>query len=163
MKISIIAAVAENKVIGNNNSLIWRLPADLRYFKEKTTGHHIIMGRNTFDSLGGKPLPNRTTVIITRNTNYHAPEGCLVAHSLNEAIAQCSNDDEIFICGGSQIYALAFDCATDMYITRVHQTFDGDAFFPDFNIAQWQLIETENHDADEKNQYNFSFNHFVKR
>ncbi|MDR0940809.1 MAG: dihydrofolate reductase [Bacteroidales bacterium] len=163
MKIAIIAAVAQNNVIGNNNSLIWHLPADLRYFKQKTTGHHIIMGRNTFDSLGGRPLPNRTTVIITRNENYTAPEGCLVAHSLQEAIALCTNDDEIFICGGSQIYALAFDYATDMYLTRVHHSFEGDALFPDFDISQWELIKTEQQYADEKNHYDFSFNHFVKQ
>ena len=163
MKISIIAALAENGVIGNNNALIWRLPADLRYFKQKTTAHHIIMGRNTFDSLGGQPLPNRTTVIITRNKNYTAPNGCLVAHSLEEAIALCTNDDEIFICGGSQIYALALHCATDMYLTRIAYRFEGDAFFPSFNHSEWQLVETENHSADEKNLYDYSFNHFVKR
>ncbi len=162
-KISIIAAVAENNVIGNNNSLIWHLPADLRYFKQKTTGHHIIMGRNTFESLGGRPLPNRTTVIITRNRNYVAPEDCLVAYSLDEAITLITNDDEIFICGGSQIYALAFDCATDMYLTRVHHSFEGDAFFPEFDHSQWQLIKTENHSADEKNQYDYTFNHFAKK
>ena len=163
MKISIIAALAENGVIGNNNALIWRLPADLRYFRQKTTGHHIIMGRNTFDSLGGQPLPNRTTVIITRNRNYTAPEGCFVAHSLEEAITLCKNDDEIFICGGSQIYALAFSCATDMYLTRIAHSFEGDAFFPPFDPTQWQLVETENHGADEKNGYDYSFNYFVKR
>jgi dihydrofolate reductase len=164
MKISIIVAVAENNVIGNNNSLIWHLPADLRYFKEKTTGHHIIMGRNTFESLGGRLLPNRTTVIITRNQNYKVPDGCLAVHSLDEAIALCcDNDDEVFICGGSQIYALAFARATDMYITRVHHSFEGDTFFPEFDQAQWQLLETENHTADEKNNYDYSFNHWKKK
>ncbi|MDR2963891.1 MAG: dihydrofolate reductase [Bacteroidales bacterium] len=163
MKISIIAAVAENGVIGNNNSLIWRLPADLQYFKQKTTGHHILMGRNTFESLGGRPLPNRTTVIITRNENYTAPEGCVVAHSLERALAHCVNDEEIFICGGAQIYALSFACATDMYLTRIAHSFEGDTVFPHFDPSQWTLVETEQHAADEKNPYDFSFNHFVRK
>jgi len=163
MNISIIVAVAENNVIGKNNSLIWHLPADLRFFKAKTTGHVIVMGRKTFESIGGgKPLPNRTTVIITRNPHFVAPEGVYIAHSLAEAYSQFGNEQEIFICGGAQIYKDALETAHHMYITRIHATFEGDTFFPEFQNSHWKLESTEQHESDENNAYNYSFEHYVK-
>lgn len=158
MEISIIVAVAENNVIGNNNSLIWHLPVDLKFFKSKTTGHNIIMGRNTFESMGGgRPLPNRITTIITRNTNYKAPEGCIVAYSLEEALQKISNDNEVFICGGAQIYEIAFPFATKMYITRVHKSFEGDTYFPEFDTKVWKLDSEEFYAKDERNAFDVTF------
>lgn len=163
MAISIIAAVAENNVIGKDNDLIWHLPADLKFFKAKTTGHHIIMGRNTFESIGGgRPLPNRTTVIITRQTDFTA-NGCLVAHSLEQAIELSKADDEIFICGGSQIYNLALEKADQMYLTHIHESFDGDTFFPEFNKDKWKLTEEETHQSDEKNKYSYTFAKYIRQ
>lgn len=158
MKISIIVAVAENGVIGNDNALIWHMPADLRFFKQKTTGHVIIMGRKTFESIGGgRPLPNRTTVVISRNPQYVVPEGVLLAHSLTDALARFSEESEVFVCGGAQIYAEALLHAHCMYITRIHASFHGDTYFPDFSSNQWQCIHTEHHCADDKNPYDYSF------
>lgn len=158
MKISIIAAVSQNGIIGNNNSLIWHLPADLQFFKKKTTGHTIIMGRNTFESIGGgRPLPNRISIIISRNVDYKVPEGCLIAHSLDAAIALAKHETELFICGGEQIYALALPIASYMYLTRIHHSFEGDTRFPEFNKMQWQCKESIRHQADEKNKYDYSF------
>lgn len=164
MKISIIAAVAENNVIGNNNSLIWHLPADLRFFKSKTTGHFIIMGRNTFESIGGgRPLPNRTTIIISRNPEYKIPEGCILVNSLEQAVEICKGEEEIFICGGAQIYEMALPIATDMYITKIHQNFEGDTLFPPIPSHSWQLISSYFNEKDDKNAWNFSFEYWVKR
>jgi dihydrofolate reductase len=164
MEISIIVAVAKNNVIGKNNDLIWRLPADLKYFKSKTTGHNIIMGRNTFESIGGgRPLPNRITTIITHNKNYQAPEGCLIANSLEEALQNIENETEVFICGGAQIYELAFPIATKLYITNVHHEFEGDTFFPNFDTSKWKLELTEDCKADEKNAYDYTFVTYFKK
>lgn len=163
MNISIIVAVAKNNVIGKNNSLIWHLPADLRFFKTKTTGHVIVMGRKTFESIGGgKPLPNRTTVIITRNLHYVAPQGVYIVHSLADAYKKFASETEIFICGGAQIYKEALETANHMYITRIHASFEGDTFFPEFQKSQWKLESSEEYVCDEKNAYNYSFEHYVK-
>ncbi len=158
MHISIIVAIAKNKVIGKNNDLIWRLPADLKYFKSTTTGHNIIMGRNTFESIGGgRPLPNRITTIITRNHNYQAPQGCLIANSLEQALLNIENENEVFICGGAQIYELALPIASKLYITYVNETFEGDTCFPEFDLSQWKLESKQEFAADEKNVYNYAF------
>ncbi|HAN19979.1 MAG TPA: dihydrofolate reductase [Bacteroidales bacterium] len=152
--ISIIVAVAENNVIGKDNNLIWHLPKDLKHFKETTTGHYVIQGRKTFESCG-KPLPNRTNVIITRDKNYKA-EGCIVVHSLQEALDFAKNESEIFIIGGGNIYKQALPIADRIYLTKVHHVFDGDTFFPEINMNEW--IEKSRHDfePDEKNKYPFS-------
>ncbi len=133
------------------------MPADLRYFKGKTTGHHIIMGRNTFESIGGgKLLPNRTSVIISRNSTMEVP-GALVAHSIDEALAMCPQDEEVFICGGEQIYRQTIERADTLYITAIDTELDGDTYFPDIEPARWELIHNEQHGADEKNSYAYSF------
>jgi len=134
-KISIIVAMAQNRTIGVNNTLPWRCPEDLRHFKALTMGHHMIMGRKTFESIG-RPLPGRTTVVVTRDRELNI-EGCLVAHSLPDALAACSNDSQIFIVGGAEIYAQAMPLVDTLYITEIQQDVTGDAHFPHFDKSAW--------------------------
>ena len=157
MKKSIIVAISDNNVIGKDNALLWRLSADMRFFKEKTTGHHIIMGRKTFESLGNRLLPNRTSIVISRNADYQLPEGGILATSIENAIAKVKNETEAFFIGGEQIYKSALPFVDTLYITRVHHTFDGDAFFPEIDKSQWKLVCSEHHKADEKNEYDYTF------
>jgi len=161
--ITIIAAIATNNALGKDNDLIWHLPADLKRFKKVTTGHHILMGRNTFESIG-KPLPNRTTIIITRNKNYFK-DGCLVANSIEEAIKLVENDANIFIIGGAQIYkeAIEKDLVDQLDITQVHQEFEADVFFPQIDLSVWKQVSRENFTADDKNKYNYSFISYQKK
>jgi dihydrofolate reductase len=160
--ITVIAAVAKNNAIGKNNELIWRLSADLKRFKSLTTGHCILMGRNTFESIG-KPLPNRTTIIITRNKNY-VKEGCLTASSLEEAISLTNQEEEIFIIGGAQIYkeTLSKGLADQLDITLVHEQFEADVYFPEIISTIWKEVKREDFKADEKNQYDYSFVSYQK-
>lgn len=137
--LSLIVAHADNRVIGLNNQLPWHLPEDLKRFKQLTMGHHIIMGRKTYESLG-RLLPGRTTVIVTRNPNYQV-EGAKVVNSIPQALAACVQDTEPFLIGGAEMYALGLPNVTRLYITRVHQQIAGDAFFPEVDMTQWQLIE----------------------
>lgn len=153
--ITIIAAIAKNNALGKDNKLIWHLPADLKRFKKVTNGHHIIMGRKTFESLG-KPLPNRTTIIITRNKKYKATE-CIIVNSLAEAIKKARNDDNPYILGGAEIYKQAIDIANELDLTLVHHEFEADAFFPEIDKSVWQEFSREDFKADEKNKYDFSF------
>jgi dihydrofolate reductase len=153
--ITIIAAIAQNNALGKDNKLIWHLPADLKRFKQVTLHHHIIMGRKTFESLG-KPLPNRTTIIITRNKNYNA-KGCLVVNSLEKAIEAAKSDANPYILGGAEIYAQAIKIADKLDITYVHHTFEADAFFPEINTDIWEEVYRKDLKADEKNKYNYSF------
>ena len=139
--ISIVVAMARNRTIGVNNTLPWRCPEDLKRFKSLTMGHHMIMGRKTFDSIG-KPLPGRITVVVTRNENLHI-EGCVMAHSLENAIADCAADHEIFIVGGAELYALSLPLANKLYITHVQKNVTGDAHFPEFDQAEWQELTRE--------------------
>lgn len=156
--LSLIVAISDNNVIGINNSLPWRLPADLQYFKQKTTGHHIIMGRKTFESIGGgRPLPNRVSVIVSRNAALALPEGCLLANSVEQAIQLSQSDSETFIIGGGELYATALPLVQRMYITRVHTQVEGDAFFPKFSATEWTLVSEEKNNADEKNTIPYSF------
>lgn len=161
MKVSLIVAVAENNVIGKDNDLIWHLPNDMKFFKETTQNHHVIMGRKNFESIPERfrPLPNRTNVIITRQKNYKA-EGCIIVNSIEEAleIAKSNEDNEPFIIGGGQIYKLALDAnlVDKIYLTKVHQKFDGDTFFPNLN-SNWKEIEKIENKADEKHKYNYDF------
>lgn len=161
--ITIIAAIANNNALGKDNDLIWHLPADLKRFKKVTSGHHILMGRNTFESIG-KPLPNRTTVIITRNLNYKA-EGCIVVDSIEKAIEIAKEDAQIFIIGGAQIYkqTIASNLVDQLDITKVHQAFDADVYFPEIDTTTWKEISREDFDADEKNKYDYSFIRYKKR
>ena len=160
--ITIIAAIAKNNALGKDNDLIWHLPADLKRFKKVTTGHHILMGRNTFESIG-KPLPNRTTVIITRNNDYFI-DGCLVANSIEDALELAKDDEEIFVIGGAQIYKQAIEnnLVDKLDITIVHETFEADVFFPEIDNSIWKEVAREDFKADEKNKYDYSFVSYVR-
>lgn len=159
--LSIIVAVSENNVVGKENKLPWKLSADLKRLKSLTMGHHIIMGRKTWESLG-KALPGRINVVITTDKNFKA-EGGVVVHSLNEALAYSSEDDEIFIFGGGKIFKEAMPLVNKIYITRVHSIIDGDTFFPVLDRSDWKEISREDFKADEKNQYNYSFVTLVRK
>lgn len=156
-KISAIVAMSENHVIGDDNQLPWHLPADLKHFKTITSGHPILMGRKTYESIG-RPLPNRTNIIITRNASYEAP-GCIVVQSIHEAVERAAaiGSNEIFIIGGAEVYKQLLPNIERIYLTIVHDVFDGDAFFPEFNANDWIEKERARHDADENNEYAYSF------
>ena len=155
--ITIIAAIANKNALGKDNDLIWHLPADLKRFKKVTSGHHILMGRNTFESIG-KPLPNRTSIIITRNNDYFK-DGCLVANSIEEAIELSKKDSDVFIIGGAQIYKQAIEkgLVDQLDVTIVHHDFEADVFFPTIDLDVWKEISREDCKADEKNKYDYSF------
>ena len=161
MKISLIVAAAENGVIGKDNNLIWHLPKDMKFFKETTTGHHVIMGRKNFESIPHKysPLPNRTNIIITRQSDYVA-KGCVVVNSLEEALefARDNGEGEAFIIGGGQIYKLALDkgLVDKIYLTKIHYSFDGDTFMPPLS-SNWIETKKIEHPADEKHRYSYDF------
>jgi len=159
--ITIIAAVASNNALGKDNQLIWHLPADLKRFKKVTLGHHIIMGRKTFESLG-KPLPNRTTIIITRNKNYKQ-EGCIVVNSLQQAIEAAKTDENPYVLGGAEIYKQAIKIADKLDLTLVDQSFEADVFFPEIDFTIWREAAREDIKADEKNCYNFSFISYLRK
>ena len=158
--ITIIAAIGANNELGKDNDLIWHLPADLIRFKKVTTGHAIIMGRNTFESIG-KPLPNRRSIIITRNTSY---KGCEVVHSLENAIKLIKDQDNAFIIGGAQIYheAIEKNLVDQLDITEVHQDFNADVYFPSIDKATWEEVSRVSFTPDEKNRYNYSFLSYKK-
>jgi dihydrofolate reductase len=155
--ISAVVAMAENRVIGADNKLPWHLPADLKHFKAVTTGHPVIMGRKTYESIG-KPLPLRTNIIVTRDSHFKAP-GCLVAPSLIQAftLAKNQHDNEIFIIGGAQIYQEAMPFIQRIYLTLVHHTFEGDTYFPLLEPNEWVEKKREDHEADSTNAYSYSF------
>ncbi len=154
MKISIIAAIAQNNAIGINNQLIWHLPADLQFFKKTTLNSTIIMGRKTFDSIG-KALPKRKNIVISSNAHFDAP-GCVLVQNLNDAIAQ-SDSEEVFIVGGAKIYELSMPIVHKLYITHVHHAFEADTFFPEIDPKIWKIISKEDHFKDDKHAYDFSF------
>lgn len=159
--ITLIAAAGENNELGKDNDLLWHLPNDFKRFKTLTSGHYIIMGRKTFESFP-KPLPNRTHIIITRNKNYNVPEGCFVVNSIEKALEICPKDETIYIIGGGEIYKQSIDIADCIELTRVHSTFDADAFFPEIDSEKWTLATTEFHDKDEKHAFSFSFETYNK-
>jgi dihydrofolate reductase len=160
MIVSIIVAAAENNAIGKDNQLICRLSADLKRFKALTMGHHMIMGRKTFESIG-RPLPGRRSVIITRNLEYKQ-EGCIIVHSLEEALAVC-NDDEVFIIGGGEIYNQAFPLASKLYLTRINADIDGDTFIPEILATEWDELAREDCNKDEKNECDYSFVDYMRK
>lgn len=166
MIVSLIVAVSENGVIGKDNDLIWHLPKDMKFFKDTTIGHHVIMGRKNFESIPHKysPLPNRTNVVITRQTNYKA-EGCIVVESIEKAlqIAEENGDQEPFIIGGGQIYKIALEnkLVDKVYLTKIHHSFDGDTFFPELDSG-WQESGRIDCLVDDKHAYNYSFLTFEK-
>ena len=168
MIVSVIVAVAENNVIGKDNDLIWHLPKDMKYFKEKTLGHHIITGRKNYISIPEKyrPLSQRTNIVLTRQDNFNE-EGIVLARSLEEAISIAKNngEEEIFVIGGGQIYkeCMEKDLADKLYITKVHHSFDGDTWFPEVDNSKWHLVSEDAHQADEKNKYPFTFTIYQKK
>lgn len=155
MRISLIVAMSDNGVIGREGELPWRLSADLRRFKKLTMGHHIIMGRRTFESIG-RLLPGRTPVVVTRQNSYDAG-GAFIAGSVDEAIRLAAADAEVFVCGGAEIYRASLSKIDRIYLTHVHAQVEGDTLFPDFDWSAWRKIEDSRHPADEKNEYDFSF------
>ena len=157
MTVSLIVAVSSNGVIGHDGGLPWHLPADLKHFKRTTMGHHLIIGRHTWDEVG-KPLPGRTMVVVTRSRRF-APEGAKDVRSVEQDLEIAAVDDEPFIGGGSQIYriALARDLVHRIYLTRIHAEVEGDTFFPEFDLDDWELVSEEHHEADEKNEFDYSF------
>lgn len=161
MEIVLIAAIATNRAIGMNNELLWHLPDDFKHFKTLTSSHYIIMGRKTFESFP-KPLPNRTHVILTRDIDYNAPSGCLVVHSLEQALEIVKEQAKVYVIGGAEIYSLFLNKATQMELTIVNQDFEGDAFFPEFDQQQWNLVRDDYHSKDERHAYSFCFKTYVK-
>ncbi|MDN3585227.1 dihydrofolate reductase [Pedobacter aquatilis] len=154
--LSIAVAVGENFEIGKNNQLLWHMPADLKFFKQTTSGHTIIMGRKTFDSVG-RPLPNRRNIVITRDTELKI-DGVEVVNSLDKALEITQNEEKpVFIVGGAEIYRQALPKTDTLYLTTIHNTFDADTFFPEINRNEWNLISAEPHHADEKNKYDYTF------
>ncbi len=158
--ITIIAAIAKNNALGKDNQLIWHLPADLTRFKKVTLGHHVIMGRKTFDSLS-KPLPNRTTIIITRKKDYQV-KGCLIANSLKEAIELSKSDKNPFILGGAEIYKQSMAVADKLDLTFIHHEFEADVFFPEIDKLIWKEVSRQDFKADENNKYDYSFVSFER-
>ena len=161
MTVSLIVAFSENGVIGFEGDMPWKLSADLKRFKRLTMGHPMIMGRNTYESIG-RLLPGRTTIILTRNDQYQVP-GALLAKNLEHAMEFASADQEIFVVGGGQVYQHALPLAERIYATRIHVALQGDTYFPDMNWEQWELVESTAHAADEKNQYPFTFENYVRK
>jgi dihydrofolate reductase len=155
MTLSLIVAVSKNNVIGRHHQLPWRLSADLRQFKRLTMGHHLIMGRRTYESIG-RALPGRTTIVVTRQANFVA-EGCMVAHDLPKAIELARGDDQVFVVGGRQIYELALSLCDRMYWTAVDADVPGDTFFASVDWSQWELVSETSHPADERNEFATSF------
>lgn len=155
MTVSIIVAAAKNGVIGKKGGLPWYLPAELAYFKQKTMGHPIIMGRKTHESIG-RTLPGRQNIVVTRDKDYRAAEGAAVVHSLNEALVQANDNGEVFIIGGEEIYQQALDKADKIYLTKVDADIDGDKFFK-FNGQQWRQVFSEKHAKDDRNKYDYEF------
>ena len=155
MRISLIVALARNRVIGRDNQLPWRLSADLQHFKRLTMGKPIVMGRKTCESIG-KPLPGRTNIVVTRNSSFSA-EGCRVVHSIDEALVAAGGADEVMIMGGENLYSQLLPRADRLYLTEVQAEVSGDAWFPEFDATQWQELERESHRADENNEFDYDF------
>lgn len=155
MTLSLIVAASENDVIGRGGQLPWRLKNDLKRFRELTTGHTVIMGRKTYESIG-RPLPHRRNIVITRDLSRKI-EGCDVVHSVDEALQLVTGDFEIFIIGGGDIYRQALPRADRIHLTRVHAAIEGDAFFPELPAGEWKEVACEEHSADQDNEYPYAF------
>lgn len=161
-KLIIIAAAAENNALGKDNDLIWHLPDDFKRFKELTSGHKIIMGRKTLESFP-KPLPNRTHIAITRDEDYAPKFPCTIVHSMGDAMALVGEDETAFIIGGGNIYKQSMAIATDIELTRVHGTFEADAFFPEIDENQWKLVNEEYHPRDDRHKYDFTYLTYTRK
>ncbi len=158
--ITMIAAAAENNALGKDGNIPWHLPDDFKHFKQLTTGHHIIMGRKTWESFP-RPLPNRTHIVITRDLNYKA-ENAIVVHSLEDALAYSKDEKQVFIIGGGEIYTLGMDYATHIELTRVHNEYEADAFFPTIDTNTWKLTKSVFHDVDDRHKSGFTFETWKK-
>ena len=156
-KISIIAAVADNYAIGKSNNLPWHLPADLKHFRQLTTGHAVVMGKRTFESLPNGPLPDRKNIVLTSILSEGVNQGYFEADSLEDAIYLCEREDQVFIIGGATVYKQSIDKVNSMYITWVHHEFLADTFFPEISFDEWEEVSREDYDADDKNPYSYSF------
>lgn len=157
----LIAAMAENRALGKDNQLLWHLPDDFKRFKQLTSGHYIIMGRKTFESLPGK-LPNRTHIIVSRQMGYQVDD-CLTVNSLEEALRQVPQDQDIFIIGGGEIYTQALPIADVVELTRVHTEVEADTFFPEINSNEWQLTSEDYHPKDAKHAFDFTFETYIRK
>jgi len=161
-KISIIVAAAENNAIGKNNDLLWHISKDLKRFKELTQGHYIVMGKKTYFSLPKRPLPNRTSMIIT-DVPGEEIDGCLMAYSITDAIEKMDTDNENFVIGGGSIYTQFVQHASKIYLTRVHKDFDADTFFPSLSLKEWKLTEKIVVNDDPQNDFTYSFETYVRK
>ncbi|TSE07114.1 MULTISPECIES: dihydrofolate reductase [Aquimarina] len=159
--VTMIAAAGENNALGKDNDLVWHLPDDFKRFKSLTSGHNIIMGRKTFETFP-KLLPNRVHIVITRNTSYQA-EGAIVVHTIEDALEVAKGDAQPFIIGGGEIYTMGMDHSDCIELTRVHESFDADAFFPEIDTEIWKLEKEEFHDIDEKHKYPFTYLTYKRR
>jgi dihydrofolate reductase len=155
MKLSIIVAAAANGVIGRDNQLPWHLPADLRHFKQTTMGKPILMGRKTWESIG-RPLPGRTNIVITRDSDYSAA-GCVVVNSIDEALTAAGSQDEIMVIGGAELYRQVLPRTDSVYLTRIHEDFEGDTVFPELSTSEWREVERADQQPDENNPHDYSF------
>ncbi|MGB7933581.1 MAG: dihydrofolate reductase [Gammaproteobacteria bacterium] len=155
VKIAIVVAMADNRVIGCDNGLPWHLPADLRYFRQVTHGKPVLMGRKTHESIG-RPLPERTNIVVTRDRSYEAP-GCIVVHSIESALKAAGDHEEVMVIGGTDFYRQLLPTADRIYLTRVHAEFEGDARFPELDECEWREIERMDCASDEKNPWPYSF------
>ncbi len=162
MSISIIVAIADNDAIGKDNDLLWHISDDLKRFKKITSGHKMIMGKNTFLSLPIRPLPNRISIVITDDPNDNF-EGCIMAYSIEDAMQKCEKDEECFIIGGGSIYAQFLPLADKLYLTRVRREYEADIFFPKIKEEEWELIEQEDHIDEENNSLPFSFQTYTRK
>ncbi len=159
-QLSLIVAMDENRLIGNDNQLPWHLPADLAFFKSTTMGKPIIMGRKTFDSIG-RPLPGRRNIIITRNPDFSA-EGCEIVNDIDGALDRCSDQDELMLIGGASLYEQILTRVNNMYITQVHHSFEGDTWFPEFDLAEWKIESQQDYSDEGNNKYAYSFVKYVR-
>ena len=155
MKLSIIVAMSNNRVIGRDNTIPWHLPADLRHFKQTTLGKPILMGRKTFESIG-RPLPERRNIVMTRDNSYTAP-GCTVVHSIDAALQAAAGSDEVVVIGGAEFYRQVLPQVDTIYLTQIHADLEGDTFFPALDDEHWREVERENFEADDNNPYAYSF------
>ncbi len=159
--ISIIVAIARNFAIGKDNNLLWHISADLKRFKKITSGHAVIMGKRTYESLPFRPLPKRTNIVIT-DVPDEKFEGCTTVYSIQQAIDFCKEDDETFVMGGGSVYRQFLPLADKLYITLIHKDFEADTFFPEVNFDEWNLIEKEDHGPEGDNEFSYSFLVFEK-
>jgi len=162
-EISIIAAVADNYAIGKANNLPWHLPADLKHFKELTSGHAVVMGKRTFESLPKGPLPNRRNIVLTSVMSEGVNEGYFEADSLEDAVYLCEKEQKVFIIGGATVYKQSINKVNTMYITWVHKEFNADTYFPEINFDEWNEVSREDHDPDEHNLYPLSFSVYKRK